>query len=152
MRRAVLAAVGRRRGLREAGSSVAEVVGVQVEHGWVCASRLVSRRSCCAVELPWAAGHVRRRIDPGRAIPVGLEDRRHDCGRVPDAVEVTEQYVAGQEALEDFAQRVAEDLEAALATARTVTRARHRGLAVARSERPPEAAARRDFNLRTLDL
>ena len=152
VRRAVLAVVRRRRGLREDGTPVEEVVGIQVEHGWVCASRLVARRSCCGDDLPWSAGHVTRRFAPDSAMPIGLGDRRHDCGRVPDAVEVTEQYVADQEALEDFAERVADELEAALVAARTVTRARHRGSVVARSERPPEALGRRDFNLRTLDL
>ncbi|MGD9752155.1 MAG: hypothetical protein AB7W59_14280 [Acidimicrobiia bacterium] len=152
--RAVRAVLRRRRALRgRDGTPSLDTVGVQVQHGWVCISRLVDVRSCCGEELSWSDGHIRRVFGPDGGGPVGIVDRRHGCGRVPDAVEVTEQHLPGEEALEDFAVRVVDELQDALAQAQSVTRAAHRGTVIARNGQPaPGSVGRRDFNLRTLDL
>ncbi|MEZ5261888.1 MAG: hypothetical protein R2755_08935 [Acidimicrobiales bacterium] len=52
---------------------------------------------------------------------MGIVDRRHGCGRAPDAVEVTEQHLPGEEALEDFAVRGSTSCRT-LAQAQSVTR------------------------------
>lgn len=140
-------------GTADTPGTAPSIVHVQVHGLWVCVSRLVSRVSCCREQLAWSAGWVLRRFDATAARPIGIEDRRHHCGRTPDAVDVTDRFQPGEESLEQFCARIAAELSEAFGAAAARTRAGYRGAAVAVDRRKAmPAMARRDFHLRTLDL